>query len=161
MRHFNIIQLYRDGENSKLDFFDCIDDPLIETETDFVNDTAYEGEERKEAIARLKEAISPFADVDIDNETLTFHDKQTVEEQYVRHVKAAAEMLQKKFAEKKYTIGRKILEGGIKEWVKKLTCGDLFFCDGCGQTLSSILTDYLGGYMPETLHIGDIFDAHN
>ena len=150
MAHFNIILLNRDGEN-----YDCIDDPLLQIETDYVGDTA-KGDQRKKAIAYLKKTISPFADVDIDNETLTFHDKQTVEDQYVRHVKAATEAFQKDFAEKLHILGRMRLE----DCIKNLTCSDLFFCDGHLQPLSSILTDYLDGYMPETMHIGNIFDAH-
>lgn len=156
MAHFDIIQLYRDGESSKLDFNDFIDDPLIKTETYYVDDIA-KGDQRKEAITHLKKVISPFANVDIDNETLTFHDKQTVEKRYIQQIKEATEAFQKHFTENRHFVGRIRL----KDSIDNLTCGDLFFYDGYGRTLSSILTEYLDGYMPETLHIGDIFDAHN
>lgn len=156
MAHFNIIQLSSDKEDNKIlvhrDFFN---DPLFQDETDYIGDKLT-GKDRRKAIEHFKNTIGACANIDIVNETLTFNDKETVKELYIQQVQKAMSEFVESFADNRHGFGYYCLQKGIK----KLSYDTLFYYNDSGQTLASLLADYLDGYLPKTMYIGDIFDAN-
>ena len=153
MAYYNVIQLTREpaGYDERLSGFAVASDPLFQMRFDWGGDPV---EDRNKALAFLKGAVSAIADIDTEKLTFTFKDKDTVKEAYSRHLVRATREHVARLAEDKesYHEYHKAVED---------TCGihDLFHADYL-MTASKLVTEYLSGWLPQTMYIGDILKAH-
>lgn len=157
MAHFPIIQLLpekpHDGEG--LNKFDLDEDLLFLSETDYGGD-AVDEQEKIRIIRHLKTDISLFATINLMKKTLRFRKKNAVKQQWLRAINKQVKAFRKAVNEGDADLARYRLENGIAA----LTTGGLFYANGYCQKLSSIISGYLSGELPQVLYIGDILDAH-
>lgn len=151
MSGFNIIQLNVEKIN-KDDYINCmstIDDSLIESHTDYVDDDVNDDERLKS----VKYSVAPFATVNRARRTLTFKKRETVIAYYLNVIESAFEQHRKD-----------IRDGlGYPYWrLRMLIDGvnDDIVWYGCGQRMLDVIADYINGDIPRVMHIGAIMRGH-
>ena len=158
MSSFNIIQLsaFPVRKDRAIENADVFDDPLVNQRSDYLHDddSPLCGERLREGIRRLGPMLAPVAVVDPDKGTLTFKSRAVVSSAYASHIrKAAEEHVRQAICGKpdQYSFRRAVDEA----------CGidDLFHMQ-YALTASQLINDYLNGWLPQTLHFGNILSAH-
>lgn len=154
MSSINVIQISERpvSKDDRLRYSQLWDDPK------YIEKCDYDKEELpwKEAADSLKEMLKPIAKVDVKTRTIIFHDKETVKQAYFNSVNENVEQFKKAISEEKYTMADFWLRTRMEE-----PCGidDLFYHHYC-KPASSVITEYLAGYLPQTLHVGAVLCAH-
>lgn len=156
MSHFNVIQIC--NEKPSKDFYISYDD--ISEDHVFLNETDYGGdslskEERANALMKIKDQLRPYARVNRHTEAITFKDKELVKKRYLRSVKKSFKEFEKDLNEGHHCLA----EYRLRQQVEELSSDDMFYTGYC-RKFASILADYLAGYIPQTVYIGAILEAH-
>lgn len=108
------------------------------------------------AIDSIESELEPIATVDRKARTITFKKRSVVLKAWKQDVKLTVKRFREKLSEKAYWTAEYGLRHGV---MMSFDVEDLFY-DGCCKTLSQVISDYLAGYLPRTLHIGAILDFH-
>lgn len=156
MSHFNVIQLCKE-KPAKTDWIsgnDIYEDGLFMSETDWGGDTLT-AQERSKALESIKQQLSPYATVSKKNSTIRFKKPETVKRRWLAYVKKACKEFEKRIKEGSFSTSEYRLRTDIAE----LSSDDLFY-DGYCKKFAAVVSDYLAGYLPQTLYIGAILDAH-
>ena len=154
--HFNIIQIseQRVPKGDRIDYYDVGEDPMFLAETDYGGDERT-GEDRRDALECIQNQIKEFANVDVKTATITFKEKKIVKRAWVRHINKAVKTFKESLSDGVAATAEYKLRTNIAE----LASGDLWYYRYCTK-FADIVADYLAGYLPKTLHIGAILDAH-
>ena len=156
MSHFNVIQICKE-KPTKDDWIaghDLYEDGLFMSESDYGGDTLT-AQERIEALESIKRQLSPYATVSTKNKTIRFRKPEIVKRRWLADVKRAYKEFEKNVKKGKFYIS----EYRLRQDIAELSSGDLFY-DGYCRKFAAIVGDYLAGYLPQTLYIGAILDAH-
>lgn len=158
MSSFNIIQLsvFPLRKNEAIENADVFDDPLVNLRSDYMHDddSPLRGERLRQGIRRLGPMLAPIAVVDSDKGTLTFKSRAVVSSAYARHIRKAAE------EHVHQAILGKPDQCSFRRTVDD-ACGiDDLFHMRCALTASQLISNYLNGWLPQTLHFGNILTAH-
>ena len=153
--HFNIIQF--SPERIKKDSY--ISESSLYEDYLFLLNSDYGGDEKDYAdvIDAIQREMRPFATVNVRRRTIRFRSRQAVERKFRKGVNAAVKNFRKKMDDKAYWSAEYELRWGVTE---PFGIDDLFFNNGYCQKISQVIADYLAGYLPQTLHIGAILNAH-
>ena len=156
MSHFNVIQICQ-NKPSKYDWIsgnDIYEDGLFMSETDWGGDTL-NATKRANALKSIKEQLRPYATVSTKNKTIRFRKKEVVKRRWLADVRKAYKEFEKNVKEGAFSTS----EYRLRQDIAELSSGDLFY-DGYCKKFAAIVGDYLAGYLPQTLYIGAILDAH-
>ena len=154
MSHFNIIQLCktRPSKDEHISISNICEDPLFLAESDYGGDE----KDLMKVIGTIRDELRPFASVNVRNKTVRFRNRDAVEKKYIKTMNAAmrefrGNMKEKRFSTAEYHLRRDVTEpAGID---------DLFYTDYLCK-FSTVIADYLAGYLPQTLYFGAVLDAH-
>ena len=154
--HFDIIQIstHKIAKDDYITHSDICEDELYLSESDWGGDERT-GDDVTYSLEGLKKAIKPFATVNVKGKTIRFHEPEVVKREWLKTVNANVEAFKKNLAEERYPTA----EFELYDDSRKLGV-DVLFCNYYCMTLSRVIAEYLGGYIPQTLHIGAILDAH-
>ena len=128
------------------------DDHLYLQMSDFGGDPV----EYDEAIDSIERELEPIATVNRQARTITFKKRSVVLKAWKQDVKATFKRFRENLSKKSYWTAEHELRHGV---MKTFDVDDLFY-DGYCKPLSEVISDYLAGYIPRTLHIGAIIDFH-
>lgn len=155
MGSINVIQISEEpvSKAERLQYSQLWEDSTYNEKTD------YDKEEVpwKEAVSALRAVLKPIATVDAKKRTITFLDRETVKATYFKSVTDSVEQFKKAIDEQKYTMADYWLRTQMEK-----ACGidDLFHHHYC-KPASTVITEYLAGYLPQTLHVGAVLCAHS
>lgn len=154
MSHFKLIQLLKEpaDEDNRLRDYEINDDSRLREESD-----GWDEEPLEEAIDSVECYLKEIGTVDKKKKTFTFFDKQTVKDKYIASMKSVFANWKKKINGGKIDLAEYQLRIGVKE---ACYIDDLFYYDGYIHYASALIADYLAGYIPETMHIGTVFNCH-
>lgn len=152
--HFHIIQLSStpiDTENY-LTESDLYDDEICQLKSDWFGDEIEFTEGEAETIASILKGV---ATIDHKARTMIFLPKEKVLEKFrafmKRELAGYLDALEKGH----------VKDFNIRSAVDQpLDIDELFYIDGYCHTAGSFISDYLNGYVPETLYIGSLLDGH-
>ena len=159
MSSFHIVQISekpinRNGYITPADFSDLLDqDPLVAARADYFYEPG-ETETGGEALEAVRRELAPLGEVDLKRRTLTFRDKSVLVREYGR------------FMAGKWESHLKSLSGGTCRWwdlhrdIEDVFGIDCLFHLSYAKTSAYVLSDYVNGYLPQTVHIGEILTAH-
>ena len=135
---------------------DIYNDPLLEAETEYYGDDLSK-ESKTNALKVLRDGMKPFAKVDIKKRTVTFLTKEDVKKNYVEFLEKELAILKENFDNGITSIA----EYRFRRNSQNLGLDDIFYNndDGYCRKFAGIAADYLAGYIPQTLYIGEILDA--
>lgn len=156
MSHFKIIQLSEEPvseENGNgLSEFEINDDPLL-----LMNSDGWEEENYPHTIDDVRDVLSELGKVNKMKKTFKFFKKDKIRKKYIRSMESVFENWRKKMDNCETTMAEFQLRTYVREacWVDAL-----FHYHGYLHSASQLVTDYIAGYIPETLHIGTVFDCH-
>jgi len=156
MSHFNVIQICKE-KPSKYDWIsgnDIYEDGLFMSETDWGGDTLT-AQERINALDSIKKQLSRYAMVNVRKKTIRFKKPEIVKRLWLADVRKAYKEFAKRIKEGSFSTS----EYRLRQDITELSSGDLFY-DGYCKKFASVVSDYLAGYLPQTLYIGAILDAH-
>lgn len=152
--HFNVIQISENPvhKDDRIDMWDIAEDPL------FLDESDYGGDEKKysDVIESIKRELEPFCVVNKKKRTITFRPKKTVEREWLQAIDDTLTQFKENIRNKAYSTAEYQLRSHIRE---PHGVDDLFYNRYC-RKFSSVIADYLAGYLPKTLYIGAILDAH-
>lgn len=157
MSHIAIIQLSTEkiDKDNYIDETDIYQDPLVEINTDYYGDKLSETEKREHLTYVLKSALKGYAKINMKKRTITFHKKETVKKKWLKDVNSTFKQFKKDIEKGRYSQA----EYELRTKITELGNDDLFYIDYC-RRFSTIIADYISGYLPETLYIGQMLDAH-
>lgn len=156
MSHFKIIQLsetpINKSEGNEMSEYDINDDPLLN-----MNSDGWEEENYPHTLEDVKSILTELGKVNKRKKTFTFISKEALRGKYIRSMLSVFDNWKKKMEAGKNTMAEYQLRTGVRE-----ACGvdALFYYDDYLHSASGLIADYLGGYLPEKLNIGTIFDCH-
>ncbi len=154
--HFKIIQLEKEPVSEEkgnyITEYDINDDPLLNMLSD-----GWEEENHTETIDKIRNDLSTIGKINKVKKTFKFFKKDKIKELYIQSMEAAFENWRKKMADNKFWMAESQLRGEVREACHIDT---LIYYDGYLHSASQFITDYLSGHIPETMHIGTIFDCH-
>lgn len=156
MSHFKIIQLENEPVNEEngnyINEFDVNDDPLLNMVSD-----GWEEEDYADTLENIRNFLSVLGKVNKVKKTFRFFKKNKIKELYIQSMESVFENWKNKMEKGQNTKAEYQLRTGVRE-----ACGidDLFYYHGYLHNASCLIADYLAGYIPETMHIGTIFDCH-
>lgn len=156
MSHFNVIQICKE-KPTKDDWIsgnDIYEDGLFMSETDWGGDTLT-AQERINALDSIKKQLSRYAMVNVRKKTIRFKKPEIVKRLWLSDVRKAYKEFAKRIKEGSFSTS----EYRLRQDIAELSSGDLFY-DGYCKKFASVVSDYLAGYLPQTLYIGAILDAH-
>lgn len=153
--HFNIIQLCpsRPGKDKRLSIGNICEDPL------FLQEADYGGEEKilSDVIKTIQDELRPFATVNVRKKTVRFRSRPAVEKKYMKAVNATLREFRQNIKDRRYSTAESHLRNKITE---PHGIDDLFYTEYCCK-FSTVIADYLAGYLPQTLYFGAVLDAHS
>lgn len=156
MSHFNIIEIRRErpAKDERISYSDIREDNLFLSESDYGGDPLTK-EKFEQTLQKIKRQLKPVAYVNIRKRTIRFHKPDAVKKTFMKQVNKTVRSFRKMMEEGSYWTA----EYSLREGVRELFSDDLFYNGYC-QKLSQVLVDYLAGYTPQILYIGNILDAH-
>lgn len=156
MSSIRIIQLSREKleKGDGITINDIYEDPLFLDESDYGGELQTK-ENYVKSLKLLQNDIRPFARVNLRTRTIHMKAPEIVKRNYLRYVNGTMKEFKKEFSEGKYCNAEYTLRSRMRE----LTSSDLFHVGYCVK-LSQVIADYLSGYLPATLYVGNILDAH-
>lgn len=156
MGHNHIIQLLEEPftEENGIDEESVWEDNRFNMKFDYTCGEKVD-EERIKAIRRLKEEIKPFATVNVGKGTITFRKTEVVKKHFLREINRLTKEIKIKIMDNKFDSANYIMRNNMVSF----GFDGLFYKDFCIPT-STIVSDYMSGWLPKTLYIGTIIDAH-
>ena len=152
--HKKLIQLAANkvGKNEHIDYMDICEDALFLEESDWGGDE----ENYEETFDYIKMEFEDVATVNKRKRTITFKDRETIKEMWKEHIKTTCKNAFKKIDEGQNCNAEYMLRKDMNE---PFGMGGIYYFDYCRKA-SSLIADYLAGYIPQTVHIGAILDYH-
>lgn len=152
--HNKVIQISRTPvpENNFISDSSLYEDYLYLQMSDYGGDPV----DFDEAIDSIERELEPIAVIDRTARTITFKKRSTVLKAWKQDVKFTVKRFRENLSKKAYWTAEYGLRHGV---MMSFGVGNLFYDDYC-KTLSQVISDYLAGYLPRTLHIGAILDFH-
>ena len=153
MAYFSIIQLSAVpiGRNSRIKGIDITEDPLFLERSDWGGDPV---QDREKELYFLKRSLAPVAVLDEKKGTVTFESRAVVRRQYCRHLVNATRDYVANLIE-----GYGTYHDFHKDVENACDISDLFHIGYC-MTASKVIDEYLSGWLPQVMHIGQLLYAH-
>lgn len=153
MSSFWVIQISAEpvNEDNRLGYSLLWEDPIYNEKSDYDNDPV----PFREAVESIRNELKSFATVNAKKRTITLLDKETVKAEYLKRIEKAMDRFREDFAKGQFTMAEFHLRNGVRE----VGIEDLFHDRYC-KTFSAVITEYLAGYLPQTVYIGSILSAH-
>ena len=151
--HFPIIQLTKEklDPDEWIDDFTFIDDAFVQSHTDYVQEI--DRKERKDWLTWLPHFFEGLADVDLENETITFKSEEEINkvlDSYYREIIQEME-------ETDRTGWRRFFE--IRRYGECYKDSDIIFYNGISLSSMQFIEDCYH-YAGQTWYIGGVVDAH-
>lgn len=157
MSHLRIIELSPTPikeKDSCFDVNDLIEDPLFLARCDYGGDRV----KYKNMIDVFAKEIRPVAFVNKRKRTITFKSVKSVKKRYLHNITRTVRQLSSFLRTGEGEIRSDYsLHSNIDD---VCGCDNMFFSDNYLHTLSSIVMEYINGYMPKTVYIGRVLDGH-
>ena len=134
--------------------FDALsEDELYNMRTDYDN----EPRSLEEVKRWVQDEFGPFASVDAEKRTVTFHDRKTVRRAWKRALLGCLRRFLREIRKGKTVMGEYHLRRGVAE---PFDFRNLLYYDGYCHNASTLVAEYLEGAMPRTLFIGSVLEGH-
>lgn len=151
MGHFNTLQISETPLKPEEHIHHIVEDELFNTRSDWGGEPA---EDECLQLEQLKNELKPLGELDIDQRTIALRPKEELLRDY------------RTFIEKEYNLHIEELKNGHLSWwgfhraIEDFMGIDTLFYHGYCMTSSYLIQEYVNGYLPQTLYIGTVIDAH-
>ena len=156
--HFPIIQLTSEklDLDEWIDDFTFIDDAFVQSHTDYVQEI--DRKERKDWLTWLPGLLKGLADVDLENETITFKSKEEIEKTLESYYRETMEKIENDFYNTKMHISTKFYH--LRCYGRKYKDSEMLIHFGGSTYTSMLFVEDCYHYAGQTWHIGGVVDAH-
>ena len=156
MSHFKLIQLSKKPVKKSLGNYmveeDLYEDPLLELKSD-----GWEVDKSKDALEAACYMLGKIGRCDMKKKTFTFMSKEELKKKYMESIEETFENWKQTMAKNLYSLGEYLLRTCVQE---ACDVNSLLYYENYCHSASSLITDYLSGYLPDTMYIGTIVDCH-
>lgn len=140
-------------KEERISFGALSEDELYNMRTDYDN----EPRDLEEVKRWVQDEFGPFATVDTERRTVTFHDRRTVRRAWKRALGDCLRRFRRELRKGSTSMAEYHLRRGV---VEPFDFRNLLYYDGYCHNASTLVAEYLGGGLPHTMYIGSVLEGH-